>query len=95
MPAVILGLGIVSLVLWIGTDVLRTRLIAQDTALLRAAAEIQLSAAMAHLWLEEYVSGDSANLAEMWRHFERADGLTRAMLEGSAPGSPEPRLEPL
>jgi signal transduction histidine kinase len=85
----------VSLILWIGTDVLRTRLSTQDTALLRAAAEIQLNAAMAHLWLEEYVSGDSANLAEMWHHFERADGLTRAMLEGSAPGSPEPRLEPL
>ena len=91
----ILALGIVSLVLWLGTDVLRTRLTTQDTALLRAADEIQLSAAMAHLWLEEYVTGDSANLAEVWRHFERADGLTRAMLEGSGPGSPEPRLKPL
>jgi signal transduction histidine kinase/ActR/RegA family two-component response regulator len=75
--------------------VLRARLSAQDTALLRAAGEIQLSAAMAHLWLEEYVTGDSANLAEVWRHFERADGLTRAMLEGSGPGSPEPHLQPL
>ncbi|HEY4589563.1 MAG TPA: hypothetical protein VII86_10065, partial [Thermoanaerobaculia bacterium] len=84
-----------SLVLWLGTDVLRARLSAQDTALLRAAGEIQLSAAMAHLWLEEYVTGDSANLAEVWRHFERADGLTRAMLEGSGPGSPEPHLQPL
>ena len=82
-----------SLILWIGTDVLRTRLTTQDTALLRAAAEIQLNVAMAHLWLEEYVTGDSANLAKVWSHFERADGLIRAMLEGGGPGSPQ--LQPL
>jgi signal transduction histidine kinase len=85
----------VSLILWIGTDVLRTRLTTQDTALLRATAEIQLNAAMAHLWLEEYVTGDSANLAEVWSDFERADGLTRAMLEGGGPDSPLPHLQPL
>ncbi|HSS78254.1 MAG TPA: response regulator [Thermoanaerobaculia bacterium] len=95
MPAAILVLGIVSLVLWLGTDVLRTRLITQDTALLRAAAEIQLNAAMAHLWLEEYVTGDSANLAEVWSDLDRAEGLTRAMLEGGGPKSPAPNLQPL
>ncbi len=82
-----------SLILWIGTDVLRTRLTTQDTALLRAAAGIQLNVAMAHLWLEEYVTGDSANLAKVRSHFERADGLIRAMLEGGGPDSP--RLQPL
>jgi signal transduction histidine kinase/ActR/RegA family two-component response regulator len=95
MPAAILALGIVSLILWIGTDVLRTRLITQDTALLRAAAEIQLNAAMAHLWLEEYLTGDSANLAEVWSDLDRAEGLTRAMLEGGGPQSPAPNLLPL
>ena len=89
----ILVLGIVSLILWLGTDVLRTRLTTQDTALLRAAAGIQLNVAMAHLWLEEYVTGDSSNLAEVWNHFDRADGLIRAMLEGGGPGSL--RLQPL
>jgi signal transduction histidine kinase len=83
----------VSLILWIGTDVLRTRLTTQDTALLRAAAEIQLNVAMAHLWLEEYVTGDSSNLAEVWNHFDRADDLIRAMLEGGGPDSPQ--LQPL
>ena len=82
-----------SLILWLGTDVLRTRLTTQDTALLRAAAGIQLNVAMAHLWLEEYVTGDSSNLAEVWNDFDRADGLIRAMLEGDGPGSP--RLQPL
>jgi signal transduction histidine kinase len=95
MPAAILGLGVISLILWVGTDVLRTRLTTQDTALLRTAAEIQLNAAMAHLWLEEYVTGDSANLAEVWSRFERADGLTRDMLQGGRPGSPAPNLQPL
>jgi signal transduction histidine kinase len=85
----------VSLILWIGTDILRTRLSTQDTALLRAAAEIQLNVAMAHLWLEEYVTGDSTNLAEVWSDFEHADGLTRAMLEGGGPDSPAPLLQPL
>jgi len=83
----------VSLILWIGTDMLRTRLTTQDTALLRAAAGIQLNVAMAHLWLEEYVTGDSSNLAEVWNDFDRADGLIQAMLEGDGPGSP--RLQPL
>jgi signal transduction histidine kinase len=83
----------VSLILWIGTDVLRTRLTTQDTALLRAAAEIQLRVAMAHLWLEEYVTGDSSNLAEVWNDFARADALILAMLEGGGPDSPQ--LQPL
>ena len=82
-----------SLILWIGTDVLRTRLTTQDTALLRAAAEIQLRVAMAHLWLEEYVTGDSSNLAEVWNDFARADDLIRTMLEGGGPGAPQ--LQPL
>ena len=84
-----------SLVLWIGTDVLRTRLSSQDTALLRAAGEIQLDAAMAHLWLEEFVTGDSTNLAEVWRDFDHAEGLTRAMLEGGGPDSPARGLQRL
>ena len=95
MPAAILVLGLVSLVLWIGTDVLRTRLITQDTALLRAVAGVQLNAAMAHLWLEEYLTGDSANLAEVWSDLARAEGLTVAMLEGGKPRSPAPNLLPL
>ncbi len=82
-----------SLILWIGTDVLRTRLTTQDTALLRAAAEIQLRVAMAHLWLEEYVTGDSTNLAEVWNDFARADALIQAILEGGGPYSPQ--LQPL
>ncbi|HEX4964327.1 MAG TPA: response regulator [Thermoanaerobaculia bacterium] len=81
-PGTILALGIVSIVLWLGTDVLRTRLIEDDTDLLRAAGEIQTDTAMAHLWLEEYVTGDSANLAEVWQDLDRAEALAKAMVSG-------------
>ncbi|HSS50001.1 MAG TPA: response regulator, partial [Thermoanaerobaculia bacterium] len=65
-------------------------------ALIRAAGEIQTDTAMAHLWLEEYLTGDaSPHLAEVWRDLDRAEGVMRAMLEGGRPGSPLPRLRPL
>ncbi len=96
MPGTILALGLVSVVLWIGTDILRTRLIAADTALIRAASEIQADTAMSHLWLEEYLSGDvTGNLEEIWRNLDRADELARGMLEGGRPGSASRGLQPL
>ncbi|MEA2601288.1 MAG: hypothetical protein QOF89_2280 [Acidobacteriota bacterium] len=96
MPGAILSLGVVSVVLWMGTDVLRTRLITQDTALIRAAAEIQADAAMSHLWLEEYLSGDvTGNLSEIWRNLDRAEELARGMLEGGRPGLASRHLKPL
>ncbi len=96
MPGVILGLGVVSIVLWIGTDVLRTRLIATDTALIRAVREIQMDTAMSHLWLEEYLSGDFVgNLEEIWRNLDRADELARGMVEGGRPGLASRGLKPL
>jgi signal transduction histidine kinase len=96
MPGAILALGIVSVVLWIGTDMLRTQLIAVDTALIRAASEIQVDTAMSHLWLEEYLSGDvTGNLEEIWRNLDRAEELARAMLEGGRPGFASRHLQPL
>jgi hypothetical protein len=97
MPGAILALGVVSVVLWIGTDMLRTRVIATDTALIRAASEIQGDTAMSHLWLEEYLSGDviTGNLAEIWRYLDRADELARGMVEGGRPGSVSRGLQPL
>jgi signal transduction histidine kinase len=96
MPGAILALGLVSVVLWVGTDALRTQLIAVDTALIRAASEIQVDTAMSHLWLEEYLSGDvTGNLEEIWRNLDRAEELARAMLEGGRPGFASRHLKPL
>ncbi len=96
MPGAILALGVISVVLWLGTDLTRSRVTAQEVALIRAAAEIRVSVAVAHLWLEEHVSGDTdGNLEQVWRNLDRAEALARSMLEGGGSGPAGIRLEPL
>ena len=88
-------MGVISVVLWLGTDITRSRVTAQDVALIRAAAEIRVSVALAHLWLEEYVSGDTANLERVWRNLDHAEGLASSMLEGGTAGPAGTELPPL
>lgn len=95
MPAAILGLGILSAVLWIGTDVLRSRLAAQEIARIRAASEIRVAVTTSHLWLEEYVGGDRANVEEVWSNLDRAHDLALALLNGGQTGRRTVFLEPL
>jgi signal transduction histidine kinase len=96
LPSVILVLGVVSLVLWIGTDALRTRLIREDTALIRASGAIQVEVSVSHLWLEEYLTGDiQGNLAEVWLNLDRAESLAQAMLKGGRPSGSPLDLRPL
>ncbi len=87
MPAAILALGILSAVLWIGTDVLRARLAAQEIARIRAASEIRVAVTTSHLWLEEYVGGDRTNVEEVWNNLDRAHDLALALLNGGQAGS--------
>ena len=86
MPLVVLGLGLVSIVLLILTDWIRERVVVQDTALHRAVGEVQTRLSTAHLWLEEYVTGDSVDLTEISSSLERADSLVRAMMIGGQTG---------
>jgi signal transduction histidine kinase/CheY-like chemotaxis protein len=87
LPATILALGVISVILWIGTDRVRSRLLEQDLALIRNAGELRVAVATSHLWLEEYLSGDvEGTLQEVWRNLDRADALTAAMLTGSRRG---------
>jgi signal transduction histidine kinase len=96
MPGAILALGVISVVLWLGTDLTRSRVTAQEVALIRAAAEVRVSVAVAHLWLEEYVSGDTGgNLEQVWRNLDRAEALARSMLEGGGFGPAGTELQPL
>ncbi len=95
MPAAILGLGILSAVLWIGTDVLRSRLAAQEIARIRAASEIRVAVTTSHLWLEEYVGGDRANVEEVWNNLDRAHDLALALLNGGRTGRKTVFLQPL
>jgi signal transduction histidine kinase/ActR/RegA family two-component response regulator len=96
MPVAILALGIVSVVLWFSTDVVRKRLAEQEVALIRAASEIRVAVAVSHLWLEEYVTGDpGVDLQEVWDSLDKAQALTRAMLEGGRVGERGILLAPL
>jgi signal transduction histidine kinase/CheY-like chemotaxis protein len=92
----ILALGVVSVILWFSTDVLRKRLAEQEVALIRAASEIRVAVAISHLWLEEYVTGDpGVDLQEVWDSLDKAHALTRAMLEGGRVGERGILLAPL
>src|SRR5215210_8329732 len=96
LPSAILALGLLSAVLWIGSDVLRSRLAAQEIARMRAAGEIRVAVTTSHLWLEEYVSGDTGrNLQEVWANLDRARDLAEALLHGGKPGGLPVALVPL
>jgi signal transduction histidine kinase/ActR/RegA family two-component response regulator len=95
MPAAILALGILSAALWIGTDVLRSRLAAQGITRIRAASEIRVAVTTSHLWLEEYVGGDRAHVEEVWSNLDRAHDLALALLNGGRTGPRAAFLEPL
>ncbi|MFQ5715924.1 MAG: sensor histidine kinase, partial [Nitrospinales bacterium] len=70
------------------------RLSARYAPLVDAAMEIKLEAAMAHLWFEEILSGDSHEQMEfVWEKLEQADWYARAMLEGGE--NPEGTFIPL
>lgn len=88
MPLVVLGLGLMSIALLVLTNWIRERLVIEDTALHRAVGEMQTRLSGAHLWLEEYVTGDDVDLDEVFVSFERAESLARAMLEGGGQTGP-------
>jgi len=60
MPTAVLALGLVSLGLVFGANLILEWLIVRDIARLRVLGEIQRDISISHLWLEEYVSDDPA-----------------------------------
>ena len=62
--------------------------------LVDAAMEIKLEATLAHLWIEEIVSGDrKEDATAVWQRLDRADWYAKAMLEGGK--NPEGTFFPL
>lgn len=63
----------------------------------RAAAELRLALATAHLWLEEYLTGDpQVDLdADVYAALARADALARALLDGGTVGEARQIATPL
>ncbi len=62
----VVGLGLISILLLIGTDRLRRHGEMADRTLALTLADLQRDIATSHLWLEEYVSGDSVDDAEIF-----------------------------
>lgn len=83
-PLLLLAVGFVSIVLLIGTDWIRTRLVQQDSALQRVVGEMEVLLSTAHLWLEEFVTGDDIDTAEIEAGLRRAEELSELILEGGA-----------
>lgn len=65
-------------------DVLRERQVAEDFAQIRATADIAVSLASSHLWMEQWLGGDSSRQEEIWRGINRSLALVHAMLGGDA-----------
>ena len=95
VPATVLALGLASIGLLIGTDYIREQTLARQSARVRAGSEIQARLATAHLWVEEYVTGDAVDLGEVASHFNRSGVLVDSMLNGGEIGWARYSLSPV
>lgn len=94
MPLVVAVLGVGSILLLVAADSVRERLLAPNEVLARAVGRIETHLAIAHLWTEEYVTGDDVDLGEIRSREQLALELLDAMLGGAGP-DPSLPLEPL
>jgi signal transduction histidine kinase/ActR/RegA family two-component response regulator len=85
VPYAFLSFGLASILLLLGVDAWREKLLGEDFALVRAAGDVQTGLATSHLWMEQSVNGDAAVRPEqIWRGIEHSLALVRAMLGGEA-----------
>jgi signal transduction histidine kinase len=91
----VLALGVTAALLLVAVYQLHESLIAQSTAVIHAATEIRRDVAVAHLWLEEYLSGDQIDFQEILASLDHAGALADALLEGGQAGRPRRWVKPL
>jgi PAS domain S-box-containing protein len=78
-----IGVTLVVVGLLAGSSFMGVRMATRHAPLVDAAMEIKLELALAHLWFEELVNGDSNNDETMvWAHIDEAQWYVTAMLEG-------------
>jgi signal transduction histidine kinase len=92
---VLLALGLAALATLTAATRVRERLAIADFALLVAVGEVERSITSAHLWMEEYVSGDVVEPESIAADLDEARRVARAMLEGGRLGDGGFRLDPL
>ncbi len=86
IPVVLLALGIGSILMLLASDWVRGRLMEHDIYLARAVGQIQTNTAVAHLWVEELVTGDAVDRSEIGEHLAQAKRLI-VDIESSTPSS--------
>jgi len=86
IPVVLLTLGIGSIMMLLASNLVRDRLMEQDIYLVRAAGQIQTSTAVAHLWVEELVTGDDVDVSEISAHLETAEELINGIVAADSAG---------
>lgn len=85
IPAFVLAFGLLSVVMLLLNDRIRQRSAVEDALSLRTCEQLRVDVAISHLWLEEYVSGDSVDLDEIRPRLDKA--IERLdQLAGNAPG---------
>ncbi len=95
LPLVILAMGLLSIAMLTLTDRVRHGSIVRDNAYVKAMEEIQRDVAISHLWLEEHVSGDQVDVAEISARLERPLAIVGALLGEPPPGPAAASLQPL
>lgn len=81
LPVGLIGLLVTAILVY--STVTGIRMASKYAMLADAAVEIQLRAAMAHVWIEEIVSGDTEeDVSVVHEHLDAAQAHARAMLDG-------------
>ncbi|MEE8311665.1 MAG: ATP-binding protein [Candidatus Binatia bacterium] len=88
IPVVLLTLGIGSIVMLLASNWVRERLMEEDVYLVRAVEQIQTNTAVAHLWVEELVTGDDVDSAVIRGHLEEAKRLIDEIVAADSVGGP-------
>jgi signal transduction histidine kinase len=92
LPLLVLAFGFGSMLLLAITTRWHRRQAEQDTALVQAFGELESHAAVAHLWLEEHVTGDRVDLGEIDRRLERSADLCATLVGEKPPPADLPDL---
>ncbi len=80
VPALLLGVGLVALALLILNDSIRESVLVRDVEVVRQVAEMQTRLATSHLWVEEYVTGDTIDREEVSEHHRRCREILAGLL---------------
>lgn len=92
MPALLLGLGTVSILLLFVNNSIRERVVVRDVEVARQVAEVETRLAKLHLWVEEYVTGDRVQIDKIREHQAESGRIIGELLSGPLLDDDDSRL---